>query len=149
MWTNSSYTWLLQLHWLPGRWRIQYKLCAMMHLIHIAKCPTYLNDIVETVASSSSHSGLRSSTTNTYVTSRLRTKFGEQAFLQTGHTAWNLLLVNIRAKTSQVKFKKTAKHSFLISLLPANCIFIFRDSSCRLFYIHLVVHYVVLVISIL
>jgi len=47
---------LLQLHWLPERWRIQYKLCAVMHLIHMAKCPTYLHDIVETVASSSMRS---------------------------------------------------------------------------------------------
>jgi len=55
---------LLQLHWLPVRWRIQYKLCAVMPSINMAKCPIYLNDIVETVTSSSSRSGLRSSTTN-------------------------------------------------------------------------------------
>jgi hypothetical protein len=105
---------LLQLHWLPVRWRIQYKLCAMMHSIHMAKCPTYLNDIVETVASSSSRPGLRSSKTNTYayVTPRLRTKFGERAFSYAGPTAWNSLPVNIRAETSQVQFKKLLKTHF-------------------------------------
>jgi len=40
---------LLQLHWLPVHWRIQYKLGAVMHSIHMAKCPTYLNNIVKTV----------------------------------------------------------------------------------------------------
>jgi len=60
-------------------------------------------------------SDLRSSTSNTYVTPRLRTKFGERAFSHAGPTAWNSLSVNIRAETSQVKFKKLLKTHFLIS----------------------------------
>jgi len=104
---------LFQLHWLPVRWRIQYKSCAVMqNSIHMAKCPTYLNDVVETVASSSSRSGLRSSTCNTYVTPQLRTKFGVRAFSHGGPTAWNSLPVNIRAETSQVKFKELLKTHF-------------------------------------
>jgi hypothetical protein len=50
---------LLQLHWLPVRWRIQFKLCMMMYSIRTAKCPTYLNNMVATIANSSSRSGLR------------------------------------------------------------------------------------------
>jgi len=45
-------------------------------------------NIVETVASSSSRSGLRSSTTNTYVTPRLCTKFRERALTYAGPTVW-------------------------------------------------------------
>jgi len=74
--------------------------------IHMAKCPTYLNDIVETVASSSSRSDLLSCTSNTYVTPLLPTKFGEQVFSHAGPTAWNSLPVNIRAETSRVNFTK-------------------------------------------
>ena len=103
---------LLQLHWLPVRWRIQFKLCTMMHSIHIARCPTYLNAIVETVANSSSRSGLRSSTSNLYVTPRLRTKFGERAFSHAGPVAWNSLPVNIRAEINQSNFKKLLKTHF-------------------------------------
>jgi len=92
----------------------------------MAKCPTYLNDIVETIASSSAHSDLWSATSNTYVTPRLRTKFGERAFSHAGPTAWNSLPVNIRANiranTSQVKFKKLLKTHFSISLFPVNCV---------------------------
>jgi len=80
--------------------------------VNMAKCPSYLNDIVETVASSLSRSGLRSSTSNTYVTLRLRIKFGEWAFSHAGPTAWNSLTVNIRAEKSQVKFKKLLKTIF-------------------------------------
>jgi len=32
------------------------------------------------------------------------TKFGERAFSHASPTAWNLLPVNIRAETSQIKF---------------------------------------------
>jgi len=105
---------LLPLHWLPARWRIQYERCAVMHSMHMAKCPIYLNDIVETVTSSSSCSGLRSSTSNTYVTPRLRTKFGERAFSHAGPgpTAWNSLPVNTPAETSQVKLKSAKSHFF-------------------------------------
>jgi hypothetical protein len=53
---------LLQLHWLPVRWRIQFKLCTLMHSIYMTRCPAYLTNIVEAVANSSSRSGLRSST---------------------------------------------------------------------------------------
>jgi len=65
--------------------------------------------IVETVASYSLHSDLRSSTSNTYVTPRLHTKFGKRAFSHAGPTAWNSLPVNIRAETSKVKFKNLLK----------------------------------------
>jgi hypothetical protein len=52
-----------------------FKLCMMMHSTHTTKCPINLNEIIATIANSSSRSGLRSSTTNDlYVTPRLRTK---------------------------------------------------------------------------
>ena len=55
---------LCQLHWLPIRWRIQFKLCTIMHSVHTGRCPAYLADCVQTVASSSSRSGLRSATSS-------------------------------------------------------------------------------------
>jgi len=86
-------------------------------------------------ASSSSRSGLQPSTSNTYVTPRLCTKFGERAFSHAGPTAWNSLSVNIRAETSQIKFKKLLKTHFLISLFAVDCVFCFRDTSFTLFYV--------------
>jgi hypothetical protein len=110
---------LVQLHWLPVRWRIQFKLCMMMHSIRTAKCPVYLNNMVATIANSSSRSGLRSSTTtDLYVTPRLRTKLGERAFSYAGPTAWNALPANIRSETSQTTFKKLLKtHFFNIAFI--------------------------------
>ena len=107
---------LLRLHWLPVRWRIQFKLCTMMHSIHTARCPANLNNIIVTTANSSLRSGLRSSTTNHYVTPRLRTKFGERAFSHAGPAAWNSLSANIRAESSLTNFKKLLKtHLFSLA----------------------------------
>ena len=49
---------LIELHWLPIHWRIQYKLNVLMHGIITGKCPDYLQTIVQPVTSP--HPGLRS-----------------------------------------------------------------------------------------
>jgi len=38
---------LIQLHWLPIRWRVQYKLVMLMYGIVVGTCPEYLWTIVE------------------------------------------------------------------------------------------------------
>jgi len=63
---------LRHLHWLPVQYRITYKLCLLMHLVHIHKAPYCLKDNVIPTASVSSRGRLRSacSTTSTrYTTS--------------------------------------------------------------------------------
>ena len=42
---------LRHLHWLSVQYRITYKLCLRMHLIHIHKTPSYLKDTVTATAS--------------------------------------------------------------------------------------------------
>jgi len=44
---------LIQLHWLPVRWHIQYKLCLMMHHLHTDRSPSYLADVVKPVSKKS------------------------------------------------------------------------------------------------
>ena len=46
---------LRHLHWLPVQYWITYKLCLLMHLIHIHNAPSYLKDIVTPTASVSGH----------------------------------------------------------------------------------------------
>jgi len=52
---------LIQLHWLPVRFRIVYKLCVLMHNIRASKSPCYLSDIVQPTTVTATRSGLRSS----------------------------------------------------------------------------------------
>ena len=69
-----------------------YKLCILMYNIRAGKCPCYLRDIMQPTIARVTRSGLRShSDTTSYVTPRLRTKFGERAFSFSGPAAWNSL----------------------------------------------------------
>jgi len=50
---------LLQLHWLPVRWRVQFKLCCIMHSVSYGTCPAYLTNIVEPAGAGRTLPGLR------------------------------------------------------------------------------------------
>jgi len=58
---------LIQLHWLPVRWRIYFKLCTIMHAVHTCRCPAYLQEIVHTVSSTTARPGLRSAVSTDHV----------------------------------------------------------------------------------
>ena len=79
------------LHQLPVRYRVQYKLCTMMHAIHHGQSAAYLSELVSTVAAQSLRSGLRSASATNYTMPRLLTKFGEPSFSYAGPAAWNSL----------------------------------------------------------
>jgi len=98
-----------QLHWLPIDYRITYKLCLIMHLVHTKRAPQYLSDSVQTVAHSSSRPGLRSSNTAVYAKPRCRTKFGERGFSHAGPTAWNSLPHHLHHISDTGLFKRRLK----------------------------------------
>jgi len=95
----------LQLHWLPVRSRIVYKLFCIMHSVHTGKCPAYLKNTVQPAAARQSRSDLRSST-SAYLLPRLKTKFRERAFSHAGPSAWNALPIHIRDVPSPNSFRK-------------------------------------------
>ena len=95
-----------QLHWLPIDYRITYKLCLIMHLVHTSHAPQYLSDCVQTVAHSSRRPGLRSSDTAAYVKPRCRTKFG---FCYAGPAAWNSLPHHLHQINDTDLFKRRLK----------------------------------------
>ena len=106
---------LQQLHWLPVRYRVQYKLCTLMYSVHHGQSPAYIQNLVGTVLSQSSRSGLRSASTTNYMLPRLRTKFGERAFSHAGPAAWNALPHELRDITTFSLFKKKLKTHFFNS----------------------------------
>jgi len=69
--------------------RIMYKLCLLLHLVHIGQAPQYLTDCVSTVSSAGSRYRLKSTDTADYVLPR--TKFGERGFCYSGPVSWNSL----------------------------------------------------------
>jgi len=100
---------LLQLHWLPVCWRIQFKLCCIMHSVFNGNCLAYLSDIVQRVSASRPRLYLRSSSLTDHVLPRLRTKFGEHAFSHAGPSAWNRLPEDIHAEPDITNFRKLLK----------------------------------------
>jgi len=102
---------LYQLHWLPVRYRIQYKLCMTMHGVYVRRCPKYLDRTVQLAASVTRRQGLRSSASADlrYVVPTTRTKLGERAFSVAGPTAWNSLPADIRRTTDTAAFKRQLK----------------------------------------
>jgi len=114
-----------QLHWLPIESRIQFKLCLLMHLIHIGRCPSYVSDTVQLVADHASRTGLRSASTSRYTLPRLRTIFEERAFSFFGPKAWNSLPDRFHSIESTVSFKKNnSKHFYSIILFSQQLVLI-------------------------
>jgi len=105
---------LAQLHWLPVNQRITYKLCLLMHLVHIKYCLDYLNSLVHLTADSATRPGLRSASRLSYRKPALASKFSEQAFSYAGPAAWNSLRDHIQSITSTASFKRPLK-TFLFS----------------------------------
>ena len=65
---------LLQLHCLPRRWRVQFKLCCLTHAVIRGRCPVYVGSIVQ--PATQSRSGMRPSSLD-FSELRTRTKFGD------------------------------------------------------------------------
>jgi len=103
---------LLQLHWLPVCWHIEYKLCCIMHSVHTGRCSAYMKNTVQLAAARQSRSDLRSLTTSAYLLPQLKTKFGERAFSHADPSTWNALPTHIRDNLSLNSFRKLLKTHF-------------------------------------
>jgi len=115
-------TWKRQwtLHWLLVWWRIQFKLCVIMHCVHNGTAPAYLDNAVQPVNHRTVRPGLCSENSLNYYVPRVHIKLGERAFSYTGPVVWNNSLMDIRAEpayqTLQVS-RTFSKHIFLNSYL--------------------------------
>ena len=105
-----SYTSLQQLHWLPVKQWMQYKLCTIMYAVHHGLTPSHISE-------SRSCSDITSKTALGWnYEPRIRTKFGEQAFSHTGPAAWNTLPDELRqAPATFSSFKRKPQDSSKIN----------------------------------
>lgn len=106
---------LAELHWLPVRFRISFKVSLIMFLIHSHQCPAYLSNIVTPLNSEPSRRRLRSSTGTDYLIPRTKTKFGERSFSVAGPTTWNALPESVRAAADVATFKRLLKTHYFES----------------------------------
>jgi len=112
---------LKQLHWLPVKQRITYKLCLFMHHIHIGQAPQYLSDYVSTVSAASGRYQLRSTGSVVYILPRTRTRFGECGFLYSGPSTWYTLPSYLHDITDTNAFRNDSRVYCLIMLTTNYC----------------------------
>jgi len=105
---------LKTLHWLPGRQRIEFKLCLLVHLVINKRAPVYLQNLMTTTASVPGRASNRSASNNDLVKQSTRLKRGQCAF--PGPRVWNQLTTDLKTITDTHVFRRKLK-SFLF--LPA------------------------------
>jgi len=98
---------LRELHWLPVRRRLDFKLATLMFKSLHGCAPLYLSDACQSTKETSHR--LRSSSTTTYVIPRTRTRLGDRAFDVAGPRLWNNLPASLRSTDSIAQFRKQLK----------------------------------------
>jgi len=103
---------LFQLHWLPVKQRILYKLCLIVYKSVNNQAPSYLSELFHPISNIPSRSALRSATTHDLDIPRTRLYFGERAFSVAGAREWNNLPSNLRSVSDICLFKRLLKTHF-------------------------------------
>ena len=103
----SSRPLLHQLHWLPVKARITYKLCTLMCRIFNGTAPQYLAELC-------SDDRLRSSSHQDYIVPQTYKRLADSSFSVAGPTAWNSLPVEFRRTYTYSSFYSRLR-TFLFS----------------------------------
>jgi len=105
-----------QLHWLPVRHSIKYKLAVMRYKIHSTGLPAYLSHHINPRDTTRT---LRSSDTLLFIVPFTRTELAKRAFRCAAPSVWNLLPSFIINSGSLTTFKSRLKTYFF--RLSFNC----------------------------
>ena len=118
-WSDHITPALKELHWLPIRQRICYKLCIIVHKCIHNQSSDYLSELFEHISDIPSRSSLRSASNGKLNVPRTRLHFGERAFAVAGAHEWNLLPTKLRTVSDFSAFKAELKtHLFMIAFNP-------------------------------
>ena len=99
---------LQQLHWLPIKARIEYKISSLVYKCFTDSAPLYLSELIHVYVPN--RPGLRSANDNRTLSSiRINTLAGEKGFKHAGPKSWNKLPYYIRHAVSLEIFKKHLK----------------------------------------
>ena len=100
---------LKQLHWLPVRQRVHFKLAVTVFRALHGTAPSYLAEDCQLVASTDCRQ-LRSSTVNTCLVARTSTCLGDCSFSAAGPRLWNSLPTYLRQPDLSLgRFRRTLK----------------------------------------
>ena len=94
---------LRDLHWLPVRQRIIYKVALLVFKCLHGLAPSYLADDIIPVSTLAGRQQLRSADTGVLFVPRSRTSIGARSFAINGPTIWNKLPAELRSSDSSVE----------------------------------------------
>jgi len=100
---------LVDLHWLPIKQRVDYKLCYHVHNVSIGHAPAYLSDMLTACADVPSFSRLRTSSSGDCVILKTKLKLSERAFAVSVPLAWNNLPCELKKTKCTITFKRLLK----------------------------------------
>ena len=105
-WRSSITRYLKELHWLPIKERITFKVLLIVYKSLNDLSPNYLRCLFKYCHPSRS---LRLSSRKLLVVKRTRTKYGARALANFGPKLWNQLLLSIRTADTVSQFKSLLK----------------------------------------
>ena len=95
-----------QLHWLPVKWRIQFKLASLTYKVLHTGNPSYLSERLHPYVPSRT---LRSSSSANLYIPRTNLHFGSRSFHIAAPTVWNSLPSTLRSSQTLNTFRKLLK----------------------------------------
>jgi len=105
---SSITTALRDLHSLPVKHRITFKVATLMHQALHRRCPPYLADLVA-FSSTDCHRQLRSTTTRAAAIQRTRTQFGKRTFSDCSPDVWRSLHPSVRTVDSNSSLRRALR----------------------------------------
>ncbi|XP_072036713.1 uncharacterized protein [Amphiura filiformis] len=98
---------LADLHWLPVKQRVSFKVCLILFKCIHGQAPLYLSDLVD--AFTPDKAGLRSTDSGRLLELRTRTLWGDRSFEVGAPKLWNRLPVALRTCDNIATFKSGLK----------------------------------------
>ena len=105
---------LMELHWLPIKARVVFKLCVLTHQVLITGRPPYFRELLHEMQPGEGINTRRATSGATLHEPRCSSNVGFQAFSSAAPRLYNKLPLDIRRTRDLSKFKKKSK-TFLFS----------------------------------
>ena len=105
---DHAFPYLEQLHWLPVKERIEFKILFFVFKCFMDCAPSYINDLI--IPYVPGRNGLRScSDTRILTIPKTRLAIANKGFFAAAPSLWNVLPYNMRHASSLIQFKKLLK----------------------------------------
>ena len=98
---------LIKLHWLPVKYRIDYKILLLVYKCVTGVAPSYPASLIPPYIPG--RSGLRSASSNQRAKQITKKKYGDRAFSNSGSHLWNNINLDLKNSPSIEVFKKDLK----------------------------------------